>query len=187
MNATAQLSGFSRPFSLRFICCVCAIYLFLSDPKLLPLFSSFEVLTDASVFRSLSSCIFSGAALDANLRGECAMNGAFTPVKSEIGKRLLALVVVGLYVTGCGAGRQKQGRETAVKHRRFWRYCALPARAGWNSRPSALRGYPENRKMRVSFEPCRESGSSQSLRWPLHFNAASTLQRKGCHTQTASN
>src|SRR2546422_5717476 len=57
MNATAQLSGVSRPFSLRFICCVCAIYLFLSDPQLLPPLSSFEVHTDASVVPILSFCV----------------------------------------------------------------------------------------------------------------------------------
>src|SRR5258708_6135235 len=57
MNATAQLSGVSRPFSLRFICCVCAIYLFPSDPKLLPPLSSFEVHADASVVPILPSCV----------------------------------------------------------------------------------------------------------------------------------
>src|SRR5712691_7021706 len=77
MNATAQLSGVSRPFSLRFICCVCAIYLFLSDPKLLPPLSSFEVHTDASVVPIPLFLRFTKAALDANLRGQCAMNGAF--------------------------------------------------------------------------------------------------------------
>src|SRR5260370_24512709 len=82
MNATAQLSGVSRPFSLRFICCVCAIYLYLSDPKLLPPLSSFEAHTDASIVPILSSCV-SLRRLDANLRGQCAMNGAFAHTYQE--------------------------------------------------------------------------------------------------------
>src|SRR5690242_8319455 len=39
MKATTQLSGVSRPFSLRFECCVCAICLFLSGIRILPFFS----------------------------------------------------------------------------------------------------------------------------------------------------
>src|SRR6266436_1514904 len=71
MNATAQLSGVSRPFSLRFICCVCAIYLILSVPKLLPPLSTFEVHTDASVVPILSSCVSRGGSRCESPRSMC--------------------------------------------------------------------------------------------------------------------
>src|SRR6267154_5419606 len=87
MNATAQLSGVSRPFSLRFICCVCAIRLFLSDPKLLPPLSSFEVHTDASVVPIPFFLRFTKPAPDANLRGQCAMNGAVAHTPQERDRR----------------------------------------------------------------------------------------------------
>src|SRR5258705_6441798 len=45
MNATAQLSGVSRPFSLRFICCVCVICLSFLVLTFLPPLRSFEVHT----------------------------------------------------------------------------------------------------------------------------------------------
>src|SRR6266436_10448117 len=87
MNATAQLSGVSRPFSLRFICCACAIYLFLSDPKLLPPLLSFEGHTDASVVPIPFFLRFTKPALNANLRGQCAMNGAFAHTQQERDRR----------------------------------------------------------------------------------------------------
>src|SRR5260370_2876252 len=87
MNATAQLSGVSRPLSLRFICCVCAIYLFLSDPKLFPPLSSFEVHTDESVVPIPFFLSFTKPSLDANLRGQCAMNGAFAHTQQERDRR----------------------------------------------------------------------------------------------------
>src|SRR3984893_11057499 len=93
MNATAQLSGVSRPFSLRFICCVCAIYLFLSDPKLSPPLSSFEVQTDASV---VPIPFFFG---------EVPLS---TPIKSEIGKRLLAPVAAERMYWVCDGGEQNK-------------------------------------------------------------------------------
>src|SRR5271169_1314963 len=75
MNATAQLSGVSRPFSLRFICCVCAICLFLPGVKIL----AAALIVRGSHGRERSSdpffLRFTKAALDANLRGQCAMNG----------------------------------------------------------------------------------------------------------------
>src|SRR5260370_39489846 len=87
MNATAQLSGGSRPFSLRFICCVCALLAGGFNVGCLNLF-------DTEGWRSLALHMTNALEL---VVGEGPLP---TPIKSEIGKRLLAPVVVGTYMTG---------------------------------------------------------------------------------------